>query len=1271
MWGAAPQPERRVAHVFAALTTCLVVAGLFALPAQAAPNTSTAPVTQPGSFWGFEIDRTSYPLLGPRLVARLRNAGVNTLVVRPGTLSPSRTARVRTLAARGGLGVLVPVAEGAPSSAGTIAVANAACLALKVAAAGSRCAVYASTLASARAIADLGAADVVLVRAGRGALSGLRGAPGRIVATVDLPASARYRKTSWRRAALLARSAGAVDLSVRLGSRKAALGAYLRALRPIAASGDRRAPGMPQGLATTDLTGSTTGLIWNAPYDNRGVASYGVYLDGLRIREVTGAAASLPGLPCGGPHLIEVDAADRAGNRSAKHPITGSVGKCAPPPSLGLVAAYGFDETSGSGTTDASGLGNHGTLSGAARTAGGRYGRALTFDGANDQVAVPDNASLDLTGAMTLEAWVRPSATNAGWRTVILKEQPGDLVYGLYAAATGFRPSGHVFVGGDDTRVAGPTVLPADTWSHLATTYDGSSLRLYVNGDLADTLAVSGPMTVSNGLLRIGGNTIWDEWFQGSIDEVRVYDRALTGAKIRADMADPVGAAASDTAAPTVPGNVRATGATTTSVSLAWDPSTDDVGVTAYGVYRNGALAASPAGTSATISGLLCGTSYPFTVDAVDAAGNRSVQATLVATTSSCPSGPDTQAPTTPTGLAKTSSTQTGITVSWTASSDNFAVTGYGTYRGSTVVGSPTGTSYTFTGLACGTSYSLAVDAVDAALNRSGKATISAATNACPDTQAPTTPTGLASTSATQTSISVSWNPSTDNVGVTGYGAYRNSAPAGNPTGTSYSFTALTCGTSYTLAVDAADAAGNRSAQATVTAATAVCPVPDTQAPATPGNFHTTGQTTTSVSLAWNAATDNIGVTGYGVYRGGALVSSPTGLAATVSGLACGTSYTFAVDAVDAAGNRSAQASVAASTATCPPPGTADLYVAAGGSDSGSCTQSNPCGSFNRAYAVASLGQTVQVAGGSYSGQTIDQTPKTGTATVLFRPAPGSSVVLGSITIHRAAHIEFRDFTVSSSTLNRQQAQWITYRGIKMRQFLVRSADHISYIDSEVGPNESNDGMNWITAAYQTTDPATDVLLDNVRIHDFTKHNAGAHVDCIGIDDVDGLIIRNSRIWNCEHFSIIFGNDVESERASRNALLENNFFDCCYSGYYSLGFGDVEGPMLVRFNSMTLGMGWLGGSVVGLTFDSNIISGNSSANCSGATWRYNVVASGSACGGGGVVAPTGFVGPPDDLHLTSTAAAINLGNPTTYPATDIDGQPRGGNRPDAGADERG
>ena len=100
---------------------------------------------------------------------------------------------------------------------------------------------------------------------------------------------------------------------------------------------------------------------------------------------------------------------------------------------MGLVGAWGFDETSGTAVTDASGRGNNGTIAGATRSTAGKFGSALTFDGVNDWVTVPDSASLDLTTRATLEAWVFPTALGNAWRTAVLKEQPGQLVYGLYA----------------------------------------------------------------------------------------------------------------------------------------------------------------------------------------------------------------------------------------------------------------------------------------------------------------------------------------------------------------------------------------------------------------------------------------------------------------------------------------------------------------------------------------------------------------------------------------------------------------------------------------------------------------------------------------------------------------------------------------------------------------------------------------------------------------------------------------------------------------------
>jgi hypothetical protein len=205
---------------------------------------------------------------------------------------------------------------------------------------------------------------------------------------------------------------------------------------------------------------------------------------------------------------------------------------------VGLVGAFGFEEASGTAATDSSGSGNNGTVSGATRSTSGRFGRALSFDGAGDIVNVPDTSSLDLTTGMTLEAWVRPSALS-GWRTVLMKEQTGGLVYAIYASTDAGRPSGHVYTSSElDTQ--GTVALTANAWTHLALTYDGGTLRLYVNGNQASSRAVSGSILTSTGAVRIGGNNVWPEWFNGLIDEVRVYRRALTAAEVGADMARPV-----------------------------------------------------------------------------------------------------------------------------------------------------------------------------------------------------------------------------------------------------------------------------------------------------------------------------------------------------------------------------------------------------------------------------------------------------------------------------------------------------------------------------------------------------------------------------------------------------------------------------------------------------------------------------------------------------------------------------------------------------------
>jgi endonuclease I/chitodextrinase len=177
--------------------------------------------------------------------------------------------------------------------------------------------------------------------------------------------------------------------------------------------------------------------------------------------------------------------------------------------------------------------------------------------------------------------------------------------------------------------------------------------------------------------------------------------------------------------------------------------------------------------------------------------------------------------------------------------------------------------------------------------------------NPTADSQAPTTPTSLAVTGTTTTSIALSWGASTDNIGVTGYNVYMNGALKTTVTGLTTSITGLTASTTYSFYVIAKDAAGNSSVASTTVNGTTATPTSDTQAPTAPTSLAATGTTTSTVSLSWLASTDNVGVTGYNVYMNGVLKTSVTGLTTTITGLAASTAYSFYVIAKDAAGNLS------------------------------------------------------------------------------------------------------------------------------------------------------------------------------------------------------------------------------------------------------------------------------------------------------------------------------------------------------------------------------
>ena len=205
----------------------------------------------------------------------------------------------------------------------------------------------------------------------------------------------------------------------------------------------------------------------------------------------------------------------------------------------GLVAAYGFEEVSGTTVADASGKGNHGTIKEAVSFPNGHKGKALKFDGVNDWVTVNNSASLDLSKSMTLEAWVYPQLLTNGGKTVILKEKSEGEVYSLYASEDINRPTSY-FNDGNYQGIAGLKPLPLNQWTHLVATYDGRYQRLYLNGKEVANSKQNGRIQQSTSVLRIGGNSLWGEYFQGYIDEVRIYNRALTPPEVSYNMATAV-----------------------------------------------------------------------------------------------------------------------------------------------------------------------------------------------------------------------------------------------------------------------------------------------------------------------------------------------------------------------------------------------------------------------------------------------------------------------------------------------------------------------------------------------------------------------------------------------------------------------------------------------------------------------------------------------------------------------------------------------------------
>ena len=320
----------------------------------------------------------------------------------------------------------------------------------------------------------------------------------------------------------------------------------------------------------------------------------------------------------------------------------------------GLVGYWTLDEGRGLSAADTSGNGNTGSLFNApVWTSAGHVNGALSFAGTNAAVVVPGGgvlADLYRTG-VTVAAWIKPASAGGGGKGRILHKTNWMLYMGS-ASTVLFTADNWTTQFAQRTSTASITL---NTWQHVAGTWDGSQngggIHIYVNGVLADGASVSGAGTaVSDAsqalyLGNIPGSL--NRGFDGTIDDVRVYNRVLSASEIQSLVA---GAPPADITPPTQPASPKATPVSASRIDLSWTASTDNVGVTGYRLERcqgpsctSFSQTATPAVSPYSDTGLSAATIYRYRLRAVDANGNLSVYSSIFgATTNSGGTPPPT-----------------------------------------------------------------------------------------------------------------------------------------------------------------------------------------------------------------------------------------------------------------------------------------------------------------------------------------------------------------------------------------------------------------------------------------------------------------------------------------------------------------------------------------------------------------------------------------------------------------------------------------------------
>ncbi len=370
----------------------------------------------------------------------------------------------------------------------------------------------------------------------------------------------------------------------------------------------------------------------------------------------------------------------------------------------------------------------------------------------------------------------------------------------------------------------------------------------------------------------------------------------------------------------------------------------------------------------------------------------------------------------------------------------------------------------------------------------------------------------------------------------------------------------------------------------------------------------------------------------------------------------------------------------------------ASRFVSPAGSDSGSCGAGEPCRSFNRAYEVASPGEVVDVAGGTYPAQRVEyDSAKTAAADVYFRPAAGASVrIAGDLDVY-GSHTTFMAMQADDTDIpydGPEDVSDVTFWGMDGRNFTIDSGTQVSVLGGDYGPASScggsaGGGNNGIRMNRPTM--PSDILIWGVDIHDVQSYDLEqCHIECLIVGAGQNITVRGSRFWNCSIFDVFlqpFNGPIS------DVTLENNWFAAPTDPAGTVNSGRaVEfsggGPwrnLLIRHNSVNTAIN-LNDGAANPQYENSLVIGNiaerPTACYNGITYRNNVWFGGGVCdpSDASLGAPP-FVRASDrgdlDYHLTGGKAVDFVPASVSDLSDDIDGEarPRGAAL-DAGADER-